>query len=93
VISRPDGDEEIKAPKGSVYLYPSNSIHHVRAVTRGVRLVAVGWIQSRVRSEEQREVLFDLSCALKALPPESETHDLKLRLLRARNSLLRMWGE
>ena len=93
VISRPDGDEEMKAQKGALYLYPSSSVHYVKPVTKGVRLVAVGWVQSRVRLDEKREILFDLSKALKQLPSEAPDNELKLLLLRTRNHLLRLWGE
>ena len=93
VISRPDGDEEMKAQKGVLYLYPSSSVHYVKPVTKGVRLVAVGWVQSRVRLDEKREILFDLSKALKQLPSEAPDNELKLLLLRTRNHLLRLWGE
>ncbi len=93
VISRPDGDEEIKAPKGSLYLYPSSSVHYVKPVTQGVRLVAVGWVQSRVRLDEKREILFDLSRAIRQLPREATDPELKLLLLKSRNNLLRLWGE
>ena len=93
LISRPDGDEEVKAPKGSLYLYPSQSIHQVKPVTQGVRLVAVGWVQSRIRMEEQREVLFDLACAIDELATDPAKAQLRLRLLRSRNSLLRLWGD
>ncbi|MEO1335249.1 MAG: Fe2+-dependent dioxygenase, partial [Myxococcota bacterium] len=93
VIQRYDGDEQIKLPKGSLYLYPSDSLHYVAPVEFGTRLAAVGWVHSRVRMDEQRAVLFDLDRALRRLPRNDETHDIRLTLLRARNSLLRMWAD
>lgn len=89
VIKRNDGDETVKLPRGALYLYPSDSLHFVAPVEEGVRLAAVGWVQSRVRSEEHRAVLFDLARALRL----AEDGDLRLTLLRARNSLLRLWAE
>lgn len=94
VIKRDDGDEQVKLPKGSLYLYPSNTIHYVAPVTSGSRLSAVGWIQSKVRLQEQRQVLFDLSTALNALPSGSTAeHDTRLTLQNVRNNLLRMWAD
>lgn len=93
IIRRFDGDEAVKLPKGSLYLYPSDSVHEVAPVTRGVRLAAVGWIRSKVRSDAQREVLFDVQRVLRELKKSSASSDAHLTLLRVRNSLLRFWGE
>ncbi|MEM7675104.1 MAG: Fe2+-dependent dioxygenase [Myxococcota bacterium] len=93
VIQRYDGDEKIKLPKGSLYLYPSDTLHRVAPVEFGTRLAAVGWVHSRVRADEQRTVLFDLDRALRKLPRNTETHETRLILLRSRNSLLRMWAD
>ena len=93
VIKRNDGDEQVKLPKGALYLYPSNSLHYVAPVERGVRLAAVGWVRSRVRLDEHRAILFDLHQALKGLPRTDENHEIRLTLLRARNSLLRLWAD
>ncbi|MEM6369318.1 MAG: Fe2+-dependent dioxygenase [Myxococcota bacterium] len=93
VVQRHDGDEAVKLPPGSLYLYPSHSLHHVAPVERGVRLAAVGWVQSRVRAEEQRAVLFDLLRVLRQLPQSDESRETRLTLLRARNSLLRLWAD
>ncbi|MEO1302117.1 MAG: Fe2+-dependent dioxygenase [Myxococcota bacterium] len=93
VIRRHDGDESVKLPSASLYLYPSNSLHSVSTVESGIRLAAVGWVRSRVRSDEQRAVLYDLHQALRQLPRDDATQGLRLNLLRARNSLLRMWAD
>ena len=92
VVQRYDGDDEVKLPCGSLYLYSSDHLHHVAPVSRGIRLAAVGWVESRVRSEEQRAILFDLHQALKQVGRGEEAHELRLTLLRARNSLLRRWA-
>lgn len=93
VLQKHDGDELIKLPAGSLVLYPATSIHYVADVTAGTRLAAVGWIQSRVRSAEQREILFDLNYALANLPPEAATNTVRLSLLKARNNLVRQWSD
>lgn len=63
VLEMPFGEQEIKLPAGHALVYPATSLHRVEPVTRGVRLVAVTWIQSLVRDPQLRTVLFDLSIA------------------------------
>lgn len=93
MVQRDDGDEAIKLPQGSLYLYPADSIHYVAPVTHGSRLAAVGWIQSKVRLQEQRQILFDLSSALKQLPTTEANHGARLKLLNVHNNLLRRWAD
>ena len=52
--------QALKPPAGDLVLYPSTSLHEVKPVTSGTRLACVGWIESHVRSAEDREILFDL---------------------------------
>jgi PKHD-type hydroxylase len=76
-----------------VFLYPSTTLHRVEAVTRGTRRVAVGWIQSHVRFEGQREILFDLDTARRRLFDESgKTAEFDL-LSKSIANLLRMWTD
>lgn len=91
VLHKYDGDEMIKLPAGSLVLYPSSSLHSVASVTEGHRLAAVGWVQSRVRLAEQREILFDLHNALANLPDIEENHITRLSLLKAKYNLMRQW--
>ncbi|PID55154.1 MAG: Fe2+-dependent dioxygenase [Gammaproteobacteria bacterium] len=93
VLCEHDGDEEVKLPKGTLVLYPSTTLHHIKPVTRGQRLAAVGWVQSRVRSSEQRAVLFDLFHALAQLPDTADNQNARLSLLKARANLMRLWAE
>ena len=74
-------------------LYPSTSVHYVADVTKGVRLAAVGWLQSRVRLAEHRETLFDLSLALSNLAETEENRPARLSLLKVKNNLLRLWAD
>ncbi|MEM7729602.1 MAG: Fe2+-dependent dioxygenase [Pseudomonadota bacterium] len=60
LIERPDGDRRYRFPAGTLLLYTSSYLHAVEPVARGERLVCVGWIESRVRDAERREILFDL---------------------------------
>ena len=63
VIESASGEDAVKLAAGSLVAYPSTALHHVRRVTRGERLAAVGWARSYVRDGAQREMLFDLDTA------------------------------
>lgn len=84
-----DGVREAKPAAGTAVLYDTGWLHQVAPVTRGERLAAVGWIQSRVRDASAREVLFDL-WRVRAAVPEGEA---RLLLDRTVGALLRRWGE
>ena len=81
-----------KGRAGDAIVYPADTLHRVAPVTRGVRDVAVSWIQSMVREPERRRILFDLRTALDALdrsparPPETEA------LRRSYFNLIRLWA-
>ena len=85
--------QAIKGKAGELVLYPSSSIHEVRPVISGTRIVCVGWIESQIRDPAQREMLFDmenlratLRGSLPAGSPELLTLDKTI------SNLLRMWG-
>jgi PKHD-type hydroxylase len=93
VIEMPSGDERIKLHAGALLAYPSTSLHHVAPVTAGERLAAVGWARSFIREAGQREILFDLERARRALferNGKSAEFDL---LSKSMANLLRMWVE
>ncbi len=91
VIETSAGENPIKGPAGSLYIYPSNTLHRVDAVTSGTRRVAVGWAQSQVRNAEQREILFDLDTARRTIFAASgKTAEFDLMSKSVAN-LLRMW--
>src|SRR5690349_8475901 len=58
------GTHSVKLPAGHMILYPSTSLHHVRPITRGARLASFFWIQSMVRDDSERTLLFDLDTAI-----------------------------
>jgi PKHD-type hydroxylase len=91
VVEDNDGDNMIKLAAGSVVVYPSTSLHHVAEVTRGERLVVVGWVRSFIRHAEQREMLFDLDQTIAAL--KGADRSILNRVFKIRNNLLRMWVE
>lgn len=93
VIESNAGENPVKGPAGSVFLYPSTTLHRVDAVTSGTRRVAVGWLQSRVRSAEQREILFDLDTARRSIFSESGKTAEFDQLSKSVANLLRMWAD
>ena len=83
----------IKAEAGQLVLYPSSSIHEVRPVTSGERIVCVGWIESLISDPTQRELLFDLENLRASLRAKLEPQAPELLMLdKSISNLLRMWG-
>jgi len=82
------GEEEIKLDAGEAIVYPSTTVHRVAPVTRGVRLAAVGWMQSAVADDRLRAILFDLNKAVKQAE-ENGPHDSALLLNKSYSNLLR----
>ncbi|MGO4699676.1 Fe2+-dependent dioxygenase [Dyella sp. 2RAB6] len=94
VVNDTYGEHEAKLPAGDLLLYPSSSLHEVRPVTRGARLAAFFWIQSLVRHEEQRRLLFDLDVAIQSLTAKPDTdRSTLLSLTGVYHNLLRQWSE
>lgn len=89
----PFGEAAYKLPAGDMLLYPSTSLHHVTAVTRGERICAFFWLQSLVRDHEAREMLFDLDQSVQALTLERGGGDGEvLRLTNLYHKLVRRWA-
>lgn len=85
--------QEIKGEAGYLVLYPSGSIHEVKPVTRGTRIVCVGWIESLVADPAQREMLFDLENLRTALRGQLSSQSAELLTLdKTIANLLRMWA-
>ncbi|WP_379552358.1 Fe2+-dependent dioxygenase [Qipengyuania sp. DGS5-3] len=92
VVHSAGGSQSIKPPAGHLVLYPSSSIHEVRPVTRGERIVCVGWIESLISDQTQRELLFDLERSRKALRASlPKGTDGLLLLDKTIANLQRMW--
>jgi PKHD-type hydroxylase len=92
VIESALGEQAIALEAGDAILYPAGSIHYVAPVTRGVRLAAVGWVQSYIADAAQRETLFDLSVTRARLAEAGVARDLLLPLDKSISNLLRMWA-
>ncbi|MDP4605881.1 MAG: Fe2+-dependent dioxygenase [Erythrobacter sp.] len=84
--------QELKGEAGYLVLYPSASIHEVKPVTRGERIVCVGWIESLLSDQAQREMLFDLENLRTALRQKLPSQSAELLTLdKTIANLLRMW--
>jgi len=74
VVEDTYGTHSVKLPAGHMVLYPSTSLHHVRPVTRGARVSSFFWIQSMIREDSQRTLLFDLDMAIQRLNRDMADH-------------------
>jgi PKHD-type hydroxylase len=83
----------VKLPAGDLVLYPGSSLHQVQPVTRGARIAAFFWIQSLVRSEVQRRLLFDLDVAIQDLTHRVPGAPELVRLTGIYHNLLREWSD
>ena len=94
VIEDVFGPREIRLRAGQLVLYPSSSLHHVREIIRGERLVAVFWLQSLIRDDAQRRILFELDEAIQALTAELDPlHAQVVALTGTYHNLVRLWAE
>ncbi len=84
--------QRLKLPAGDAVLSPSTRVHEVLPVTRGVRIASFFWIESMVRSDEQRRLLFDMDMALLALRQRHGDSAETTRLTGTYHNLLRMWA-
>ena len=93
VVEDTYGAHAVKLPAGHMVLYPSSSLHRVNPVTRGARVASFFWIQSMVRDDAQRTLLFDLDTAIQQLAQQSPDHPAVVQLTGVYHNLLRMWAE
>jgi PKHD-type hydroxylase len=87
------GDHKVKLEAGDMVVYPASSLHRVEPVTRGARTAAFLWIQSMVRDDGARALLFDLDTAIRELTQRAAHEDSLLRLTACYHNLLRRWAE
>lgn len=87
------GVHSIKRPAGHMVLYPATSLHHVRPVTRGARMASFFWIQSMVRDDGQRTILYDLDLGIQRIARDYPTHPSAVQLTGVYNNLLRQRAE
>ena len=93
IIEDTYGSKSVKLPAGHMILYPSTSLHQVTPVTRGTRLCSFFWLQSMIRDNGQRSLLFDMDVAIQRLGAEHPTHPSVVQLTGVYHNLLRQWAE
>ncbi len=93
IVENTYGVQSVKLPKGDLILYPSTSLHRVQPVTRGARICSFFWIQSMVRDDGQRMILFDLDMAVQRLSGDAPDHPSTVQLTGVYHNLLRQWAE
>ncbi|QNI30753.1 Fe2+-dependent dioxygenase [Alloacidobacterium dinghuense] len=93
VVEDTYGIHTVKLPAGHLVLYPSTSLHHVRPVTRGARTSSFFWIQSMIRDDGKRTLLFDLDVATQRIATDAPSHPSAVQLTGIYHNLLRRWAE
>lgn len=93
VIEDTFGRQSVKLAAGDLILYPASSVHRVEPVTNGCRLACFFWIESMVRDDGQRRVLFDLDMSILSLRGRIGDTDEVVRLTGCYHNLLRMWAD
>jgi PKHD-type hydroxylase len=88
------GPQRVKLAAGDLLLYPATSLHQVEAVTRGIRLAAIFWVQSMIRDAAARALLFDLDQTIQSLAADRGQADPQVMALTGTyHNLVRMWAE
>lgn len=93
VVSDTYGEHEVKLPAGDLIVYPSSSLHQVRPVTRGARLASFFWVQSLIRDDRRRRLLFELDTSIQTLTQGGADAGAVLQLTGVYHNLLREWAE
>jgi PKHD-type hydroxylase len=93
VVEDTYGTHAVKLAAGDLVLYPATSLHRVTPVTRGARVASFFWIESMVRDDARRTLLFDLDMAIVRLTGDHPGHASLVTLTACYHNLLRMWGE
>ena len=93
VIEDTYGHQMVKLAAGDMVLYPGTSLHHVRPVTSGARLACFFWVQSMIREDGQRTLLFDMDAAIATLRQQHGDSAAVIRLTGNYHNLIRMWAD
>ncbi len=93
VVSDTYGEHEVKLPAGDLVIYPASSLHKVMPVTRGARLASFFWIQSMIRDDAQRRLLFEMDASIESLRGSGADAAAVLQLTGIYHNLLRRWAE
>jgi PKHD-type hydroxylase len=87
------GAHAVKLPAGDMVLYPAGSLHRVEPVTRGARIASFFWIQSMVRDDGKRTLLFDLDTAIRKVGQQTPDSPAVVELTAVYHNLLRRWAD
>ncbi len=87
------GNHSVKLPAGHMIVYPSTSLHRVEPVRSGARVASFFWVQSMIRDDAQRTLLFDMDSAIQHLQATGADPDALVRLTGSYHNLLRMWAD
>ncbi len=93
VVEDTFGTQPIKLPAGDLILYPSSSVHRVMPITRGARIASFFWVESMVREDDRRRLLFDMDMSILNLRQAQGDTDAVVRLTGCYHNLLRMWAD
>ncbi|WP_303638221.1 Fe2+-dependent dioxygenase [Stenotrophomonas tuberculopleuritidis] len=93
IISDTYGEHEVKLPAGDLIVYPSSSLHQVNPVTRGTRLASFFWVQSMIRDDAQRRLLWEMDTSIERLRQTGGDAGAVLQLTGVYHNLLRRWSE
>jgi PKHD-type hydroxylase len=93
IISDTYGEHDVKLPAGDAIIYPSSSLHRVAPVTRGARIASFFWVQSLIRDDSKRRLLFDLDASIQTLTRTQADPQALLQLTGVYHNLLRQWAE
>jgi len=93
VVEDTYGHQMVKLPAGDMVLYPGTSLHHVRPVTRGARLASFFWVQSMIREDAQRTLLFDMDASIASMRQQNGDTAAVIRLTGIYHNLIRMWAD
>ncbi|WP_213305504.1 Fe2+-dependent dioxygenase [Paraburkholderia sacchari] len=93
VVEDTYGVQEVKLPAGDMIVYPATSLHQVRPVTRGARVASFFWVQSLVRDDTKRALLFDMDTAIQRLNANDADAGARRSLVGCYHNLLRLWSE
>ena len=93
IVNDTYGEHEVKLPAGDLIVYPSSSLHRVVPVTRGVRVASFFWVQSLIRDDGRRRLLFELDASIQRLTQTGADAAALLQLTGVYHNLLRQWAE
>jgi len=93
IVHEPSGSRAVKLNAGDAIVYPGSTVHEVAPVTRGARLACFMWIESMVRDDTQRQMLYELDRTIVALRNEHGDNPHSVALTGTYHNLLRMWAD